>query len=445
MPEEAKKEEVKEEVKKEEKTVDIDTSGPDVDVKIPEEKVQEEVEVKEEPKEAVQEPRTTEQEPEVKVEEKPKEEPKDEKKEELEEYSQGVQKRIAKLTKKWREAERQKEAALDYAKGVQRDYSDIKTKLSRLEPNYVTAIENRVTSGLQAAQAKLVRAREAGDINAEVDAQKEIARLGVEEVKVNTLKSKLSDSKEKEVKTPSLDDVLRTPPADPKAEAWAEKNEWFGKDSAMTYTAFDYHKKLTEDEGMDPKSDEYYAEIDKRMRLDFPHRFGKTESKESTKPTQTVASATRSVRPSRSTVRLTSSQVAIAKKLGVPLEEYAKQLKITKEAYRWIRAESMGFDDTKNMAGKLRSGYELVRADEYPGSNYPVMNEGKYKGIIGVGGLLLARIPIEVVKSRDEYFNKITQDKDTAVEQDLMKEQHPSMPINAERQTRVTFGGTKKS
>ena len=113
--------------------------------------------------------------------------------------------------------------------------------------------------------------------------------------------------------------------------------------------------------------------------------------------------------------------------------------------HRWIRAESMGFDDTKNMAGKLRSGYELVRADEYPGSNYPVMTDGKYKGVFGVGGLLLARIPVEIVKSRDEYFNKITQDKDTAVEQDLMKEQHPSMPINAERQTRVTFGGTKKN
>ena len=113
--------------------------------------------------------------------------------------------------------------------------------------------------------------------------------------------------------------------------------------------------------------------------------------------------------------------------------------------HRWIRAESMGFDDTKNMAGKLRSGYELVRADEYPGANYPVMTDGKYKGVIGVGGLLLARIPMEIVKSRDEYFNKITQDKDTAVEQDLMKEQHPSMPINAERQTRVTFGGTKKN
>ena len=113
--------------------------------------------------------------------------------------------------------------------------------------------------------------------------------------------------------------------------------------------------------------------------------------------------------------------------------------------HRWIRAESMGFDDTKNMAGKLRSGYELVRADEYPGSNYPVMTEGKYKGVIGVGGLLLARIPVEIVKSRDEYFKKKTQDRDTAVEQDLMKEQHPSMPINAERQTRVTFGGTKKN
>jgi len=113
--------------------------------------------------------------------------------------------------------------------------------------------------------------------------------------------------------------------------------------------------------------------------------------------------------------------------------------------HRWIRAESMGFDDTKNMSGKLRSGYELVRADEYPGSEYPVMTEGKYKGVIGVGGLLLARIPVEIVKSRDEYFKKITQDKDTAIEQDLMKEQHPSMPLNAERQTRVTFGGTKKN
>ena len=113
--------------------------------------------------------------------------------------------------------------------------------------------------------------------------------------------------------------------------------------------------------------------------------------------------------------------------------------------HRWIRAETMGFDDTKNMSGKIRSGYELVRADEYPGSEYPTVQDGKYKGVIGVGGLLLARIPVEVVKSREQYFNNMTQDADTAIERDLMKEQHPGMPINAERQSRVTFGGTKKN
>ena len=201
-----------------------------------------------------------------------------------------------------------------------------------MEPNYVKALENRVTAGMDAAKAKLEKAREAGDINAEVDAQKSIAQLGIEEVRLNALKDRQSQDKEQEVKTPSLRDTVgKTPPPDPKAEAWAEKNAWFGKDNAMTYTAFDYHKKLTEDEGFDPNTDEYYAEIDKRMKLDFPHKFGKTDSQESTKLTQTVASAKRSVNPSRKTIRLTSSEVAIAKKLGVPLEEYAKQLKIMKE------------------------------------------------------------------------------------------------------------------
>jgi len=316
----------------EEKTVDIDTTGPGADVEIKEEKEEEVVETVEpvkEPEEKVQEPRTTEQEPEVKEEEKTEEKPK----EELEQYSEGVQKRISKLTKKWREAERQKDAALDYAKGVQYEHSQLKTRFSKMEPNYVKALENRVASGMDAAKAKLTTAREAGDINAEVEAQKSIAQLGIEEVRLNALKDRQSQDKEQEVKTPTLQDTVgRTPPPDPKAEDWASKNEWFGKDNAMTYTAFDYHKKLTEQEGFDPNSTEYYAEIDKRMRLDFPHKFGNTKSQESTKPTQTVASATRSVRPSRNTVRLTSSQVAIAKKLGVPLEEYAKQLRITKEA-----------------------------------------------------------------------------------------------------------------
>jgi len=307
-----------------EKTVDIDTSGPGADVEIPEEKVTEAVETVEPEKQVEEKP----------VEEKPVEEKPVEEKKELEEYSEGVQRRISKLTKKCREAERQKEAAIDYARGVQYEHSQLKTKFSKLEPNYVKALENRVTAGMDAAKAKLTTAREAGDINAEVDAQKSIAQLGIEEVRLNALKDRQSQDKEKAVSTPTLQDTVgRTPPPDPKAEAWAEKNAWFGKDNAMTYTAFDYHKKLTEDEGFDPNSEEYYTEIDKRMKLDFPHKFDRKELSEGTpKLTQTVASAKRSVHPGRKTVRLTSSQVAIAKKLGVPLEEYAKQLKITKEA-----------------------------------------------------------------------------------------------------------------
>ena len=314
----------------EEKTVDIDTTGPGAEVSIEEEKKEDVVEtvepVVEEVKEAVEEKQESSDKPQESKEEKPKQE--------LEEYSEGVQKRISKLTKKWREAERQKEAALEYAKGGQRELSELRTRLTKLEPNYVKAIENRVTSGLEAAKAKLTTAREAGDINAEVDAQRSIAQLTVEETRLNALKERQSQDKEKDVKTPSLDQSLQgqTPPPDPRAEDWASKNEWFGKDNAMTYTAFDLHKKLTEQEGFDPNSPEYYAEIDKRIRVDFPHKFGNTNSQESTKPTQTVASAKRSVQTGRKTVRLTSSEVAIAKKLGVPLEEYAKQLKITKEA-----------------------------------------------------------------------------------------------------------------
>ena len=323
---------------KEEKTVDIDTSGPGADIELPEEKVSEVTETTEtvEPEKQVEEKievvETKEEEKqETKTDEK--QETSDEKpKEELEQYSEGVQKRISKLTKKWREAERQKEAALDFAKGVQTEHKTLQTKMAKLEPSYVNAVENRVKSGLEAAKSTLVRAREAGDIDAEVNAQKEIARLGMEEVRVHTLRNKLSEQKERVVQTPSLNQALQTPLADPKAEEWAEKNDWFGKDSAMTYTAFDLHKKLVDQQGFDPKSDEYYVEIDKQMRLDFPHKFGRNNSQESTKPTQTVASATRSVKPGRNTVRLTSSQVAIARKLNVPLEEYAKQLKITKEA-----------------------------------------------------------------------------------------------------------------
>ena len=320
-----------EEKLKQEPMVDIDTSGPEVEVNLDEEKQVEE------PKETIK-VEETEPKQEIEVKEETKEtevkEETEDKKKELEDYSDGVQKRIAKLTKKWREAERQKEAAVEWAQKVKAEQESLQSKLKTIEPNYVTAMEGRVISGLQAAQAQLSRAREAGDIAAEVEAQKMIARLGVEEARVANLKKKAETEVKEPVKTPTLDQAIapKTTVSDPKAEEWAEKNPWFGTDNAMTYTAFDLHKKLTEEEGFDAQSDEYYNEIDKRMKLDFPHKFGNTESTVTTKPTQTVASAKRSVNSkSQKTVRLTPSQVTIAKKLGVPLELYAKQLNITKE------------------------------------------------------------------------------------------------------------------
>ena len=331
----------------ENKTVDIDTTGPSMDVDIAEEKNQTEIEqpeIKEEPTvrpviedERVPEDKTHENEREIKMENS-SEEPKEEKEDELKQYSEGVQKRIAKLTKKWREAERQKEEALTYAERVMHDKKKAEEKISKLEPGFMKSTEDSITSGLESAKAKLAAAREAGDINAEVEAQTIISELGYKQARFLETKANQEHEnklKETEVKQPEVNlnrqEVAQGTP-DPKASSWAEKNTWFGRDSAMTYTAFDLHKKLTEDEGFDPQSDEYYSEIDKRIRLEFPHKFVNNEQKvETTKPVQTVASAKRSTKSGRKTVRLTSSQVAIAKKLGVPLEEYAKQLNITKE------------------------------------------------------------------------------------------------------------------
>ena len=253
----------------------------------------------------------------------------------VEEYSEGVKKRIAKLTKKMREAERQKEEALRYAQSVKQERDQFQTQATSLDKNYVTEMEGRISSSIAAAQAKLAAARQNEDSKSEVEALTQISQLGYEQGKLAELKTQHqvqeTAAKEQPVQTP-VQQPVQQPARDPKAEAWAEKNEWFGKDNAMTYTAFDLHRKLTEEEGMDPQSDEYYAEVDKRIRLGFPHKFDRpVEEKQTTKPTQNVASATRSTKSGRKQVRLTSSQVAIAKKLGVPLEEYAKQLINTKE------------------------------------------------------------------------------------------------------------------
>jgi len=333
MPEEPKKAaEVKEE-----KTIDLDTSGPDVEVILPEEKDKSVVEVKEEVKDEKpsEEPVKSDDAP-AKSDEQPdvqESKPETEENQELEDYGKGVKVRIAKLTKRMREAERQREAALTYAKYVQGEQRSLKDRLSKLDTGYVKEMEDRITSSLTAAESKLKTAREAADISAEVIAQKEIAKLGYEEARLAEMKvtQKAEEEQRKTLSEGTIPQAPLQPTPDARATDWAQKNAWFGKDNAMTYTAFDMHKKLVDDEGYDPQSEDYYSELDRRIKLEFPNKFGNT-TVQTSKPKQTVASATRTgYKDGRRTVKLTSSQVAIANKLNVPLEEYAKQLNIVKE------------------------------------------------------------------------------------------------------------------
>jgi len=339
MPEEPKKAaEVKEE-----KTIDLDTSGPDVEVTLPEEKDKTVVEVKEEVKEEVKDEKPSEEpvksdDAPAKSDEQPdvqesKPETEEDQKQELEDYGKGVKVRIAKLTKRMREAERQREAALTYAKSVQGEQRSLKDRLSKLDTGYVKEMEDRITSSLTAAESKLKNAREAADISAEVVAQKEIAKLGYEEARLAEMKvtQKQQEEQRQTLSEGTIPQAPLQPTPDARATDWAQKNSWFGKDNAMTYTAFDMHKKLVDDEGYDPQSEDYYSELDRRIKLEFPNKFGNT-TVQTSKPKQTVASATRTgYKDGRRTVKLTSSQVAIANKLNVPLEEYAKQLDIVKE------------------------------------------------------------------------------------------------------------------
>ena len=327
MPEE----EVKkvEEVKTEDsKMVPLDTTGPDVEVDLPDDTV------KETPAEA---PTTEPKEETIQVEEV-KEEPKEEKKDEkIEEYSEAVNKRISKLTRRYREAERREKAALEYAQGAKKEIELVKERFQTSEEKYDKAFSEKVSEQLKSAQVDLAGAIETGDAQKQVEANKKIAALSIEEARLNAAEKYRSETKPK---VPEQQDHLRyrqTPqalpqeaPPDPQAESWAEKNTWFGQDRAMTFTAFEIHKDLVEKEGYDPKDPAYYTEIDKRIKVDFPHKFAKGGSVDTARPTQIVASANqsaqRSIKPGRKTVKLTPSQVAIAKKLNVPLEDYAKQL-----------------------------------------------------------------------------------------------------------------------
>ena len=312
-------------MQEEEKTVDIDTSGPDTEVELPETK--EEVnETTNDNTESTDTPEKPSEQLDVQDNKENEGQKDTEQKKELDDYSDGVKRRIAKLTKKMREAERREEAATLYAKGVLDEQEKLKARLAKVDTNYVSELEGRIKSGMEAAVAKLAKARDENNIKDEVAAQAEIARLGYEEARLGDLKSRQTKVEEKPILQPEeyVQPVQRR--VDPRAQEWAEKNTWFNKDVVMTEGAKAIHRQLVEEEGYDPinQPEEYYSEIDKRISLEFPHKFAKKET-ETTKPTQTVASATRSSKTGRKTQRLTPSEVAIAKKLGVPLDKYAEQ------------------------------------------------------------------------------------------------------------------------
>ena len=296
--------------------VELDTGGNAVDV-----------ELKQEKEAQVEEQKDT------KVEQPKEEVVKEVKKDEREEYSKDVQKRIDRMTYKIREAERREKEALEFAKKVKQEKDELQGKFDKLDDGYVNEFSTRVKSELEAAKVQLKQAMAKGDVDAQVEANQNLARLAIEEERIKATEQQRKQYEETLKNTGQIGDQpvqnnVQPPKPDPKAEAWAEKNEWFGKDEAMTYASFGIHKKLVEEEGFNPSSDEYYEEIDKRLRNEFPQKFNDGgEVQGGKQPAQTVASANRTTRAGRKTVRLTPSQVAIAKKLGVPLEEYAKYVK----------------------------------------------------------------------------------------------------------------------
>ena len=296
-----------------EKMVPIDTSGESVEVELKDEKEKEqEQNTKQESNEIV-----VEQESETKKVES----------DELDQYSESVKKRIDKLTKKMREAERREQAAIEFAEKMKKQNEDFEKKVKDLDTGYTNEFKERVNTQSEVIKDNLKRALASKDNDGVVKAQEQLAQIAIEQQRLKEAEKLLTErqdnTEEQKLTKPETKPQYKKP--DPRAEEWAEKNEWFGKDEVMTYAAFGIHKRLVEQELLDPSSEEYYSELDKRIKKEFPHKF--EDQNKTSRVVQTVASANRSTKTGRRTVKLTPSQVAIAKKLGVPLEEYAKHVK----------------------------------------------------------------------------------------------------------------------
>lgn len=250
--------------------------------------------------------------------------------EDLSEYSETVKKRISKLTNRFREEERQKQSAITYAESIKKQNEELKARLDKLDTNYVGEFDNRVTAQAAAAKEAYKKALESGDADALYEAQQNVARIAMEEANLKKMKAQREQQAEKQktAPTPQAQPQAQPQKPDPRAEKWAEQNEWFGQDQTMTYAAFGVHKTLIEQEGFDPNTEDYYTELDRRMRTEFPHKFSDTRTQSSTPRVASAgATASRSATRGKRTVKLTPSQIAIAKRLGVPLEEYAKHVK----------------------------------------------------------------------------------------------------------------------
>ena len=273
---------------------------------------------------------------EVVVDSKAPAEDKQEEPDELSEYSDSVKKRISKLTSKFREEERQRNEAIKFAEAVKQQNEELKAKIDKLDNTYVGEFDTRVQSQSIAAKEAFRKAHEEGDADAMYEASQNLSRIAMEEARLADLKARREEAAK--ATAAGLTDAAQTqqpqvqqPQAkpDPKAEDWAQKNSWFGQDQPMTYAAFGLHKQLIEDEGFDATSDEYYTELDNRIRSEFPHKFAEAPKKSnSPRVASAGTTASKSSTPKgRRTVKLTASQIAIAKRLNVPLEEYAKYVK----------------------------------------------------------------------------------------------------------------------
>jgi len=250
---------------------------------------------------------------------------------EIEQYSESVKKRINRLTKKMREAERERDESISYAQKVQAEAEKIRQRMQNLDQGFMAEHGQRLDLQREQAEAALKRAVELGDADGTVAAQKALTDVTIASNNYAQAQRQAPPQPQAQaVPQPQAQPQAQAAPQrpDPKAEQWAEKNSWFGNDEAMTFAAFGIHKKLIEDEGFDPQSDDYYNELDSRIKREFPHKFGE-EQDTSRKPAQNVAGVSRSTKTGRNSkrVRLSQTQVAIAKKLGVPLEEYAKYVK----------------------------------------------------------------------------------------------------------------------